>query len=138
MINELEDFIGSLPKADEKTFKPSVFHNKAGDCLEFYASPESFFAERLDGFITLYIGRETGDIVGCVLKGVSTQLTEMFEKYPGLKLEISGKRIKLAPIFTFRQFTSSSKQVAEAYRSLRIMAETPEIEEDLDEHLCCN
>ena len=53
-------------------FQPTVTYIRDGDCIEFFARPGSYYAERLDDLVTVYLDRKSGEIVGSVIKGVST------------------------------------------------------------------
>ena len=69
---------------------------------------ETFRAERLDSLVTIYVGRQSSEVIGCQIKGVSRYLREVLETYPGFKVEIRDGKIKLECLFTLR--------LCEAYR----------------------
>lgn len=54
---------------DFPPFEPHARYVAEGECWEFVLSPESFVAERLDGRLTVYVGRETGEVVGGLVYG---------------------------------------------------------------------
>ena len=61
LLREAESVIPTLP---------SVFYNEDGDCIEFLIAHESHYAERVDKLLTVFYGRESGEIVGSLIKGV--------------------------------------------------------------------
>ena len=48
------------------SFTPSAYYNKVGDCVEFIASPDRFYAERIDDLVTVYYSYETREIASAV------------------------------------------------------------------------
>ena len=91
----LEDFI-------ETEFEPIACLNHDSDCFEFIATNETFRAERLDSLVTVYIGRQTNEVVGCLIKGVSKYVQDVLDRYPSFKVEIHDGRVKLGCLFTIR------------------------------------
>lgn len=57
--------------AAAKEFEAQVFYDRDGDCVEFVAAPDSYYAERIDDLVTVYYSRDTGEIIGSLLKGVT-------------------------------------------------------------------
>ena len=55
-----------------ETFEPMAVYDQDGDCIEFLFSNESYYAQRFDSLVTVYYGRESGEIVGSLIKGVKT------------------------------------------------------------------
>lgn len=81
-------------------FKPSAFYDADGDCIEFVAAPDSYYAERIDTLVTVYRSQETKEIIGSLIKGVSKFLRNVVERAPGFRIEIRDGRIKLVHLFT--------------------------------------
>jgi hypothetical protein len=107
-------------------FKPTVTYDPDGDCIEFLASDESFWAERIDSLVTVYYGQHSREIVGSLIKGVSKFIQEVLAKAPGFKIEVEDGRIKLEHFFTAGLWlTSDAKQEFRvlAYKKLREVAE---------------
>src|SRR5438093_10153267 len=69
-------------------FRPTASYDPDGDCIEFLAKPDPFYAERVDDLVTVYFSQETGEIIGSLLKGVSRFCTEFSKKNPGFKIVI--------------------------------------------------
>ena len=42
-------------------FKPTATYDPDGDCIEFLAKPDPFYAERIDDLVTVYYSQETGE-----------------------------------------------------------------------------
>lgn len=55
-------------------FRPTASYDPDGDCIEFLAKPDPFYAEQVDDLVTLYYSQETGEVVGSLLKGISRQV----------------------------------------------------------------
>ena len=108
------------------SFEPSATYDPDGDCIEFLASPDPFYAERVDDLVTVYYSQETGEVTGSHIKGVS----KFLKKLPGLRIEILDGRIKLVHLFRAKLWTSSPgpKQVrALTYVKLIAVAERTDI-----------
>jgi len=111
--------------ADQR-FLPTAVYDADGDCIEFIAAPDSFYAERVDTLVTVYRSQETDEIVGSLIKGVSKFLRGVLQRTPGFRIEIQEGRIKLVHLFTAKLWTEEidPKTVPGiAYRELRQVAE---------------
>ena len=80
-------------------FKPTAVYDSDGDCIEFLAKPDPFYAERVDDLVTVYYSQETGEVIGSLIKGVSHFCKQMFERMPGFRIEITDGRASLQHIF---------------------------------------
>src|SRR5947209_19236904 len=88
-------------------FRPTATYDPDGDCIEFLAKPDAFYAERVDDLLTVYYSQETGEVVGSLLKGVSKFCQEVLEKMPGFRIEIHDGRLQLVHIFRARPWSSN-------------------------------
>ncbi len=88
-------------------FRPTATYDPDGDCIEFLARPDPFYAERIDELVTVYYSQETHELVGSLIKGVSRFCRDILERMPGLRLEIRDGRIKLEHIFRARLWSSA-------------------------------
>lgn len=55
---------------EHASFVPVSYYDRDGDCIEFLISNDSYRAERIDDRLTVYFSRETGEIIGSLIKGV--------------------------------------------------------------------
>jgi hypothetical protein len=83
-------------------FRPTATYDPDGDCIEFLAKPDPFYAERLDDLVTVYYSQETGEVIGSLLKGVSAFCKEMLQKMPGFQIEMNNGRVRLVHLFRAR------------------------------------
>ncbi len=88
-------------------FEPTAIYDSDGDCIEFLAKPEPFFAERVDDLVTIYYSQETGELVGSLIKGVSKFCSDMTAQMPGFKIEIEDGAVQLVHIFRARLWSGS-------------------------------
>jgi hypothetical protein len=51
-------------------FVPFAFHNKDGDCFEFYVSPNDYYGERIDDYLTVFLDTKTDEVVGFMVKNI--------------------------------------------------------------------
>jgi hypothetical protein len=119
-------------------FKPTATYDPDGDCIEFLASPDPFYAERIDDLVTVYYSQETNEIVGSQIKGVSKFCRVVLQQMPGFKIEVHDGRVSLEHIFRARLWSASQDPQAMltlAYRKLMAMAEQAEVEVEAGE-LC--
>jgi hypothetical protein len=112
-------------------FEPTATYDRDGDCIEFLAKPDPFYAERVDDLVTVYYSQETNEVVGSLLKGVSTFCREMLKTLPGFNIEIQDGRVKLVHFFRARLWSQKWKPqeiVTLAYRKLIDVADETEVE----------
>jgi hypothetical protein len=115
-------------------FRPTATYDPDGDCIEFLAKPDPFYAERVDDLLTVYYSQETGEVVGSLLKGVSTFCQQMVEKMPGFRIEIHDGRVQLVHIFRARLWSSNldpQAMLALVYKKLIEVADEAEVEADM-------
>lgn len=73
----------------------SAYYDPDGDCIEFLARQEEFWAERIDDLVTVYYSEETGEIIGSLIKGVS----RFIQKHPNLAILVEAGRVRLSHLF---------------------------------------
>lgn len=124
-----------LAKPPEQ-FRPTATYDPDGDCIEFLAKPDPFYAERIDDLVTVYYSQETDDVVGSLIKGVSKFCEELLQKLPGFKIEIQDGRVKVEHIFRARLWSSPRQPQSLptlTYQKLIDVAEHVDVEtENLD------
>lgn len=119
-----DDFVLSRVKPDAE-FRPHVYYDRDGDCIEFLVTNEPFYGERIDSLVTVYYGEQSHDIVGSLIKGVQRFIRQVTEKVPGFKIEVQDGRIRLEHLFTARLWHGEppSPQIVLTYKKLRDVAE---------------
>ena len=118
----------------DHTFRPVASYDADGDCIEFIAAPDSYYAERIDPLVTVYRSQETDEVVGSLIKGVRKFLGNVLRSAPGFKIEIRDGRIKLVHLFTARLWSEAMDPNAVpgiTYRKLRERAEETGAEVDV-------
>lgn len=116
-------------------FEPTATYDPDGDCIEFLAKPDPFYAERVDDLVTVYYSQETHEVIGSLIKGVSRFCAELLHKMPGFKIEIQDGRVHLVQIFRARLWTTDARptdMVTLTYRKLIQVAEDARAEVDAD------
>ncbi|HET6878764.1 MAG TPA: hypothetical protein VFI31_01260, partial [Pirellulales bacterium] len=68
--------------------EPKAFYNIDGDCIEVFLSADSYRAERLSDLLTIYVSRESGAIVGILMKRVKQFVKDLLAESPGFRIEI--------------------------------------------------
>lgn len=91
------------------SFKPTATYDPDGDCIEFLAQPDPFFAERIDDLVTVYYSQDTGEVIGSLIKGVSKFYNDIKQKLPGFQIEIGDGRIRLRHLFLARMWSVDLK-----------------------------
>jgi len=130
--NDFADYVLSVTDGIQATERPQVVYDEDGDCIEFLSCGEDYYAERIDSFVTVYYGRESGEVIGCLIKGVHAAISALSEKLPGFRLEIIDGRIRLSLLFTAAIWTSGGEEtLAITYRKLREVAEETHAEATL-------
>jgi hypothetical protein len=117
-------------RADDEPFQAQTMYNPDGDCIEFLASPDSFVGERIDGLVTVYRSRESGEIVGSLIKGVKRFL----ERHKNLLIVVSENRVRIDHLL-ISQIAATGQQMGEleirVYQKLVRMAVKSGAEADL-------
>jgi len=125
------DFAAHLLKLAQgaPAFQPSATYDRDGDCIEFLATPDAFYAERVDDLVTVYYSQETKEIIGSLIKGVH----EFLRKHPGLKIDIQDGRVRLVHLFRASFWNKQDPQQIESrtYRKLIQVTEESQIEAEL-------
>src|SRR6266568_3739612 len=119
----------------EGQFRPTATYDPDGDCIEFLARPDPFYAERVDDLVTVYYSQETGEVIGSLLKGASAFCREMLEKMPGFQIEINDGRVRLVHLFRARLWSSAKDpqdMTTLTYRKLMNVAEEANVEVDAE------
>jgi len=60
-------------------FQPVPHYFKDGDFINFFLTDERCYAERVDNLLTVFLSDETGQLVGCKLKGIRLLLDKLEE-----------------------------------------------------------
>ncbi len=130
-----DEFASVVMKAVQcSPFVPIATYDSDGDCIEFIASPDSFYAERIDSLVTVYYSQETKEIVGSLIKGVSKFCDQIQETMPGFKIEIHDGRVQLHHIFRARLWSSRNAEDSlptVTYKKLLAMAEETQLEAEI-------
>jgi hypothetical protein len=118
----------------EEPFKPVATYDPDGDCIEFLASPDPFYAERVDDLVTVYYSQVTDQVIGSLIKGVSKFCASVLQTLPGFQIEIGDRRVKLRHIFLARLWSSrlAPRDIPTlAYKKLIAISQDTEVEGDL-------
>src|SRR3990170_325063 len=83
-------------------FRPTATYDPDGDCIEFLAKPDPFYAERVDDLVTVYYSQETNEVIGSFIKGVSRFCERVLQKMPGFSIVIHDGRVRLEHLFLAR------------------------------------
>jgi hypothetical protein len=89
-------------------FRPTATYDPDGDCIEFLAKPDPFYGERVDDLVTVYYSQESGELIGCLLKGISQFCKQMLERMPGIRIEIHDGKMRLVHVFRAHVWSSPS------------------------------
>jgi hypothetical protein len=127
-----DEFIDGLLSDPERAFSPFAEYDADGDCIEFFAKPGPYYADRIDGLLTVYKSQESGEIVGSHIKGVSHLCRELMGKYPNLRIEVHDRKIRLVHIFRAKLWLlpSENQELAHIYKFLADAADESKTEVD--------
>lgn len=113
---------------------PQVVYDADGDCIEFIASNEDFEAVRVNSMLTLYVGRQSQEIAGSLIKGVHSIIKAILDEYPGFKLDVRGGKLRLEHTFTAKLWSSEDDDdTVDVYLKLREVAEKTKAQVELCE-----
>lgn len=115
-------------------FEPTATYDPDGDCIEFLAKPDPFYAERVDDLVTVYYSQATNEVIGSLIKGVRGFCEKIDQTMPGFKIEIRDGRVRLVHIFRARLWSSKTDPKALAtltYEKLIQVAEETDVEAEM-------
>lgn len=105
-----EEFVQTLTRelvpGDRNAFRAEARYDPDGDCIEFISRPEDFYAERIDSLVTVYYGRESGEVVGSLIKGVSKLKEKLRKEAPGFFIFIDDGKVQLRHLFMAHVLTT--------------------------------
>jgi hypothetical protein len=133
--SEFEQFAKGLAASTEK-FIPTATYDPDGDCIEFVARPDSFYAERIDDLVTVYYSHETNEIIGSLIKNVSHFYKIVLDKFPGFRIEVQDGMVRLEHLFLAKLWSSAHETdevVVLKYRKLIAVAEESQAQAQLCE-----
>ncbi|MGW8257932.1 MAG: hypothetical protein ACWGMZ_10640 [Thermoguttaceae bacterium] len=112
-------------------FEPTATYDPDGDCIEFLAKPDPFFAERIDDLVTVYYSQETNQVIGSLVKGVKKFCNSLSSKLPGFQRVIHDSPVLLSHIFLAKMWSSNyapNELPTLAYKKLVAISENVEVE----------
>lgn len=115
-------------------FRPQAIYDQDGDCIEFLAKPDSFYAERVDDLVTVYYSQETNEVIGSLIKSVSRLTKELVQSFPGFRIVVEDGRVKLEHVFLARLWARKPDEhdlATLTYRKLAEVAEQAQVEAEL-------
>jgi hypothetical protein len=130
-----EEFASSVMRlaGPQEPFKPSATYIPTGDCIEFVWAPDDYVAHRIDGLVTVYKSRKTGEVVGGVLKGIQAFCKMVCKRLPGFRA-FAGP-VRLEHIFLVHLWSEpprpSDKHVVRAYEELAEVAQARQVDVDI-------
>jgi hypothetical protein len=119
--------------------QPTAVYDPDGDCIEFLAKPEPFYAERIDDLVTVYYSQESGAVIGSLIKGASRFCNELLKRLPGFRIEVIDRNVRLEHIFLAKLWSSEHDPADLAtitYRKLIKVAEETGVKLEGAERLC--
>ena len=115
-------------------FEPTATYDPDGDCIEFLAKPDPFYAERVDDLVTVYYSQETNEVIGSLIQGVRSFCQKILQTMPGFRIEIGDGRVRLVHIFRARLWTwkTDPEDLATlTYEKLIQIAEDSDVEAEM-------
>lgn len=108
---------------------PMVSDNPDGDWIECLLENEPFYARRLDGWVTVHCGEETGEVAGCFIKGVKTSL---LPRLTGLNVDVEGGAVRLVLLLRASAWQTADQVRQAAYKAMIQRAEEADIRAELE------
>jgi hypothetical protein len=92
----------------ERDFSEGAYYNPWGDCLQVWLESTGSRAKRIDSFLTLYLSRDKGRIIGLQIKGVKNLLKKHILLRKALKEK---NRVFLALILLVLHYESCQRDL---------------------------
>jgi hypothetical protein len=93
----------------QRPFRPQITYIRDGDCVEFVAAPDDYYAERVDGLVTVLYSRNSGEVIGAIIKGVKKFCERVEKELPGFGVEIEAGKVKLGLLLLAQLWMSPHK-----------------------------
>ncbi|MDR0328507.1 MAG: hypothetical protein LBI05_09455 [Planctomycetaceae bacterium] len=110
-------------------FSPFALPNEDGDCVEFFVSPNDFYAKRIDDYLTLYIEEGTDEVAGFVVKNISRILERVATQQAAYSFVIQDGEVRLEALFT-SMFLNDGWQITHVreYRTVVDIAQSHQLD----------
>jgi hypothetical protein len=131
--SEFGKFVMDVAKSSGP-FRPHASYDPDGDCIEFLTKPDSFYAERIDDLVTVYYSHNSNEIIGSLIKGVSSLQKNLLRKCPGFQIEIRDGRVRLAHLFRAHLWSRPAQPgdvISLTYEKLIECAEKSDLETEI-------
>ena len=119
----------------DEPFQPRADYDRDGDCIEFIFRPDPFYAERVDDLVTVYYSQETGEVIGSLIKGVSSFCQRMLQSNPSFRIVVQDGKVKVEHIFLAHLFGRKDVRPDDlasiTYRKLIDAAEESDLEAEV-------
>lgn len=120
---------------------PLVYEDEDGDRVEFLISGEERISERVDGRLTVYRGRESGEIVGGSIKGLNQLRKRLLSEFSGFAFCVQDGRVELTMIVAAALLKQTDAVLSMHYRqvfdAIKLSGVTVSVDNGVDgEKLC--
>ncbi len=114
-------------------FEPHADYIPEGDCLEFFAAPDDYYAERIDGYVTVYYSRKTQEIIGMLIKGYRAICRKIADKQAaGMQIDVTDGSVSMALIIKVQmEGASQPKPLSRSYEKMYQVAERSHVKAEL-------
>jgi hypothetical protein len=112
LLKNGDEFMAEMERTfgPPQNFSPTATYIPEGDCVEFFARPGSFYAQRIDDVVTVYLSQKDDEIVGSLIKGIKAFCERIMKNFPGFKIEIDDGKVRLEHIFLAHLWSSEPLQ----------------------------
>lgn len=121
-MNNTEAFsewiLSNKPEASDERRFPIVYQDGEGDRAEFLLTGEDRIAERVDSRLTIYRGRESGEITGGAIKGVKGLTARLLSEFSGFAFCVTEGRVSLELVFAAALLKETDEMLAMHYRKV--------------------
>lgn len=119
---EYANAVFEIAAQEQCEFSPFVAPNEDGDCVEFFVSPNDYYAKRIDDYLTLYLDEETENVVGFVVKNITRILNRVAARQADYAFVIRDGEMRLEALFTAMFFGDERRgtYVREYYKAVDI------------------
>jgi hypothetical protein len=100
----LAEYLAEKPNCKGFNARPHYFQD--GDFVSYYFREDPAFEERIDELLTIYFSMDTGEMVGCKIKGVRRILQEL----GNFSVTIEGGNVTLGLLFVGAALVNPSQK----------------------------
>jgi hypothetical protein len=139
MDTKMENVLDMLNFNFNEPFRPIVYNNVEGDCIEFYVSSNDYYSKRVDDYLTLYLDMDSDDIVGFNIKNIRRIFDKLSQDKSAWAFIIDDGHVELKVLFTMMLLkdNKADEDIIREYKQVTKIAQNCQIDKIVPREFIC-